>query len=513
MSVTNVPLTALAILATAALVINNRRKRSEGPPLPPGPPALPLVGNVTGIDTEAPWLSYTKWGLEYGDLLYTRLFSQHIIVINSEKVAREVMEQRSHIYSDRPVIATTEPLGMGFNSVLKPYGPGWRHHRRLIHQAVRPDAAFKYRPLQLEKTHELLLNILTTPENYLDHLQSGSTILSAIYGYDATTCEDPFLVVIDKATKIITEDLRPEVAAILSAFPFLLRFPSWFPGMQINARAAEARGYAKEWVESTFQYTWKALAAGTNAPSMIADALRKIDDQDGTSELTGAVKDVAATMFLAGSETTQSTLRIFILAMILYPATQERAQALIDSVVGKDRLPNFDDREALSYIDAVVRETLRWRPAFPLGSVPHATTEDDLYNGYLIPKGSTIIPNVWAMAHDETKYHNAMEFIPERFLNDDGSLTDDKAEYSFGFGRRGCAGKYMADAALWASVALLLAVFKFSKAKDADGNDIEIDGKMSSGLTIHPIPFPCSITPRSPDMTVEKLTELIQASG
>ncbi|KAH7920202.1 cytochrome P450 [Leucogyrophana mollusca] len=505
--VTNVPLTALAVLAAVVVVIGNRKK-DKGHPLPPGPPPLPVVGNVTGIDTEAPWLSYTKWGAVYGDLIYTRLFSQHIIVINSEQVAKALMEQRSHIYSDRPVIATTEPLGMGFNSVLLRYGPGWRHHRRLIHQAVRPDAALEYRPVQLQKAHELLLNLIRSPENYLEHLHSGSIIMSAVYGYEPTSCDDSFLVVIDKATKIITEDLRPEVAAIISAFPFLLRFPSWFPGMAINGRAAEARRYAKEWVESTFQYTQQALTAGTSTPSMISDAMRKVEGKDDTGELTRAIKDVAATI----THQTQSTLRVFILAMILYPAVQERAYQLINSVVGTDRLPNFDDRESLPYIDAILRETLRWRPAFPLG-VPHATTEDDFYNGYLIPKGATIVPNVWAMAHDETKYTNSLEFIPERFLAANGSLTDDKVDYGFGFGRRGCAGKYMADASLWSSMALMLATFKFARAKDAHGNDIDIDGKMSSGLTIHPLPFPCSITPRSSGMNAEKLTELIRASG
>ncbi|KAH7920419.1 cytochrome P450 [Leucogyrophana mollusca] len=506
------PLIALAFLVAVTLLARER-KRCKGFPLPPGPPPLPVVGNVTGIDTEAPWLSYAKWGAVYGDLIYTRLFSQHIVVINSEKVAKALMEHRSHIYSGRPVFATTEPYGMCFNTVLLPYGPSWRLHRRLMHQALRPDAALTYRPAQLQKAHDLLLNLIASPENYLDHLHSGSTIMSTVYGYEPASGKDAFLVVIDKATQIISEDLRPEVAAIINTFPFLLRFPSWFPGMRMNGRAAEARRYAKDWVETTFQYTQQAMAAATFAPCMISDAMRKAEGNSDAGELTEAMKHIAATMFMAGAETTQSTLRVFILAMILYPEVQERAQALIDSIVGTDRLPNFDDRESLPYLDAILRETMRWRPVFPL-CIPHATTEDDIYDGYLIPKaGSTIIPNIWAMAHDENKYPNSLEFVPERFIAADGTLTDDRIEYAFGFGRRGCVGKHMADASLWSSMTLMLAIFKFAKAKDANGNDIDIDGRMCTGVAIHPLPFPCSITPRSLEMNADRLAELIRASG
>ncbi|KAG1838113.1 cytochrome P450, partial [Suillus tomentosus] len=84
---------------------------------------------------------------------------------------------------------------------------------------------------------------------------------------------------------------------------------------------------------------------------------------------------------------TTSTLLVFILAMVLNPEVQAKAQAEIDRIVGKDRLPNFDDRPAWPYVDAILRETLRWQPVFPLVSVPGATTTSDIYKDYFIPKG------------------------------------------------------------------------------------------------------------------------------
>ncbi|KAG1785858.1 cytochrome P450, partial [Suillus plorans] len=138
---------------------------------------------------------------------------------------------------------------------------------------------------------------------------------------------------------------------------------------------------------------------------------------------------------------TAATLMVFFLAMVLYPEVQKRAQAEIDSVVGKERLPTFEDRASLPYIEAVMRETWRWQPVAPLG-VPHAASSDDVYDGYFIPKGAIITYNTWSdMFLPASRYPDASSFIPERFLNSDGALTnDDPAEYIFGLGRRVCPG-------------------------------------------------------------------------
>ena len=80
--------------------------------------------------------------------------------------------------------------------------------------------------------------------------------------------------------------------------------------------------------------------------------------------------------------------------MSLNPSVQQRAQAQLDAVVGSGRLPDFGDRPALPYIDAIVREALRWMPIVPLG-IAHRTVEDDEFGGFFIPKGSIIIPNSW----------------------------------------------------------------------------------------------------------------------
>ncbi|OAX30671.1 cytochrome P450 [Rhizopogon vinicolor AM-OR11-026] len=186
--------------------------------------------------------------------------------------------------------------------------------------------------------------------------------------------------------------------------------------------------------------------------------------------------------------------------MVLHPEVQAKAQADIDRVIGKDRLPDFNDRPALPYVEAILRESLRWHPVFPMG-VPHSTMTSDIYNGYFIPKGL-------AMTHDEEKYPNPDEFKPERFLHEDGSLTSDTMSLAFGWGRRICVGRHLAEAALWIAITSFLATFSVHKALDENGEEIPVIPKFLPGIAVHPETFPCQIVPRFKDASVERLTQL-----
>jgi len=252
----------------------------------------------------------------------------------------------------------------------------------------------------------------------------------------------------------------------------------------------------------------KSIAAGTAVPSMVSDSLKRIAEYDGSDGYVQAIKESSVTAFAAASETTASTLLIFVLAMVLNPEVQERAQAEIDSVIGTVRLPAFEDRPSLPYIEAVLRETLRWHPAVPL-SIPHATTSADVYEGYFIPQGATIIMNTWAMTRNEVKYPSPEEFRPERFLDKDGQINDDTVSFAFGAGRRICVGRHIADASVWSAIASILAIFRITKCRDKQGNEIDVNPDWTAGVTSHPHHFPCKFTPRAPGgMTAEKLAQM-----
>ncbi|KAG1743803.1 cytochrome P450 [Suillus lakei] len=510
LDVTDALLALLAAIAIAYALANYfaKPKLPPGVQLPPGPTSLPALGNALAIDVSAPWVTYKAWGSQYGDIVLTRLFGQVNVVVNSEEIARDLLEHRSLNYSDRPEIVANELFGLDYNTGFMRYNSRWRLQRKIFHQSFRQDVAHNFRPMHVAKAHELLLNLLEDPLDYAKHLEvySGSVIMSAVYSYEAARRDDHMIKHVTKGLDFMREEMTPGIAMLFSAFPSLLRLPSWLPGMRVKRVAPFAKELVLDILETPFAHTELGIATGSVSSCMVSDQLLALDESDSDSAWQiKAIKESAATAFGAGTDTTATVLMNFIIAMILHPHVQERAHDLIESVVGVKRLPTFQDRPTLPYVDAILRECMRWRPVFPF-AIMHAAVESDVY------KGATITPNVWAMCHNEEKYRNASEFNPDRFLNTDGTLTDDTVSIVWGFGRRICPGRHLAEASLWSSMACLLAIFKFSKAKDEIGREIELKPQWSGWITVRPLPFPCSVTPRNAKMDITALQHLIAAS-
>jgi cytochrome P450 len=167
--------------------------------------------------------------------------------------------------------------------------------------------------------------------------------------------------------------------------------------------------------------------------------------------------------------------------MVALPEIQKRAQDELDAVVGRSRPPTFADAPNLPYIQALVKESLRWRPALPFG-IPHTTTEDDWYEGMFIPKGTLCLVNLWQCHRDPTSYGpDAASFNPERFLDEDGKLipgpweTREDGHSAYGFGRRICVGKHAANDSLFISIATMLWAIRFEHSRDDDGKEVPLD--------------------------------------
>jgi cytochrome P450 len=129
-------------------------------------------------------------------------------------------------------------------------------------------------------------------------------------------------------------------------------------------------------------------------------------------------------------------LKIFFAAMTLNPKAMKKAQEELDRVVDKGELPGFSHKDSLPYIDALIKEVLRWSPPLPLS--PNRAMQDDIYRGYLIPAGTTVIGNVWAICRDPKIYPDPESFNPDRFLKDGkiDPLVFNPEDRVFGTGRR-----------------------------------------------------------------------------
>ncbi|KAF9228060.1 cytochrome P450 [Gyrodon lividus] len=509
-------LLALVLGSVIGYALRRRGSRIPSPPnnkfhLPPGPKPLPFLGNILDVDLERPWLTYSVWRKKYGPLVYCQLLGQNVVIINSGKVARQLLDQRSSFYSSRPSSCVGKLFGIEFNTALLPYGPEWRIHRRMFHQALRLEATELYQGLYQSSAIKLLQNLLDTPDDFESHLQLYviSITMGVLYGYEMVPLDAPFVKALAEFTKLLNVGLGPERNAMLTAFPFLAKIPAWFPGVTFKRDALRSQELSFKSLDDPFEYVRKNMAAGSSARSMVSDLLNKLDVNKDYARQEKAIKECAASAYvarlweflsfaIAGFDTSAATLSAFLMVMILYPDAQRRAQDEIDSFLANNAFPDFSHRTSLPYVEAVLRETMRWHSVAPL-ALPHTTSCDDIFEGYFIPKGTMIMANVWEIHNEESEYHQPHLFNPERYLNTDGTLTEDPlaSRVAFGFGRRHCPGKWVADAVLWMGMVSILALFRIEKGKDGMDREIEVVPNFTGGVIRRPFPYSCSIVCRS----------------
>ena len=197
-------------------------------------------------------------------------------------------------------------------------------------------------------------------------------------------------------------------------------------------------------------------------------------------------------LFIAGTETTLTTLLWGIIYLIHWPKYQDEIYTEIILKIGQDRYPSLKDRDALPLVNAALSETLRLSSVTPLG-VPHKSMEDTtLLTKLNIPKGTTVLINHWQLHHDEHYWSNPHEFNPYRWLGDDKNVDSLKSFLPFSAGTRVCLGKNIAEAELFLFYSRLVRDFKF-EVKPGDclpsliGND---------GITLTPKKFEAFIVPR-----------------
>ncbi|KAI0064833.1 cytochrome P450 [Artomyces pyxidatus] len=486
-------LVALAGALVLVLVINNRRKR-HGLPYPPGPRGFPIIGNMFDLPNDRFWLTYESWAKVYGDIMSLQVLGQVIVIVQSPRTTRDLLEKRGNIYSDRPALPFYELAKWGWLLPTARADKQWRTGRRHVERGLRPTIAVQYRPMQKVKAHEFLKRLQSHPEDlrkHIEHLQ-GAIIMSVVYGYDVKEHDDEY-VEAARAFGYMTQRTVLPGALLVNDFPFLKYLPEWLPGTGFKAIARRCVDLGEQVLNAPMALVKEAMENGTARPSMAREDLRECN----SAEEERAIATAMASLYSAGADTTVSALYSFFLALVLYPSVQERAQAEVDRVTKGKRLPDYDDRPRLPYIDAICKEILRWRMVTPLG-LPHASTEDDVYDGYFIPKGSLIIANAWTILHDPELYPDPHTFKPERFLTEDGQVKEDIILSSaFGFGKRICPGRHLVDSTLFIVVAFVLSTFNVGNATDAQGRAIPVEDKYTGTLVSHPEPFQCSIVPRS----------------
>ncbi|KAF8661206.1 hypothetical protein AX16_001486 [Volvariella volvacea WC 439] len=392
-----------------------------------------------------------------------------------------------------------ELMGWDFTFVLMEYGALWRKHRKLMHQSFNPAVVSKFKPHIMKATHTLMRNLLAKPDDFKNHIQHmvAEVILLITYGINIREEADPYVELPDKSVRAVSEAAVPG-RFLVDAIPWLKHVPEWVPFASFQRLARECRQYTRDGYELPYQAAKKDILAGSAIDSLVSDGLQETGHGESNEDWEDTVKRVAGTTYIAGTDTTVSSLLNGVLALMCYPEALKKAQAEIDRVVKPGHLPDFNDRESLPYLSALIKEMLRWYPVLPLGVV-HYTESEDVYKGYCIPAHTMVSANIWGILHDETVYPNPSKFNPDRFLKD-GKLDpniQDPEDIVFGFGRRVCAGKHFAELSVWMTAACLVSLFDISKPVGEDGTVIEPPLQWTSSSNPQPLPYKCKIVPRS----------------
>ncbi|KAH9477688.1 Cytochrome P450 monooxygenase 98 [Psilocybe cubensis] len=492
---------SLAFLCISALYLKARWKSSRLP-LPPGPKGYPIIGNLLDMPHRFEWEVYHRWCKDFDtDILHLNAGGTHIIVLDSYRAAQEVLERKSTINSGRPRLPmVNELMGLDFNFGFMDYGICVRRSRRLMHHAFHPSAAKQYRPQEINSARRFLRRLLDDQDDIMGELRllSGEAVLSSTYGIEIASKHDKYITIAEDGTEPVLTAIIPGTF-LVDFIPALKYVPEWFPGAEFKRKAREWRQATFRMRDVPYEDAKREIERGTPLVSFCSMSLGKIDERLDRDAQEEDIKSVAATLYgaytTAGADSVMAAVATCILALLNHPDVFKKAQAQIDSVVKPGRLPDFDDEASLPFVTAIIKESMRWREVTPLG-LPHRASAESEYNGYRIPKGSIIMANSWAMLHDETVYPEPFAFKPERFLTNKGQLNKsvkDPGHAIWGFGRRICPGRYMAASSVWITVASFISAFDIARVDESGG----LDHEYGSGIIRIPLPFKCSIRPRS----------------
>ncbi|KAG6868405.1 hypothetical protein C0993_003642, partial [Termitomyces sp. T159_Od127] len=245
-------------------------------PFPPGPKGYPVIGNVFDIPSKREWETFTKWGKKYGEICSVRIFGQTLVILNSAKIANEMLDKKGPIYSDRPILQMAGNLvGWKNTLILLPYGDRFRRFRRWFHGIMGSRASVQqFSHIEELQTHKFLQRVLKNPVGLADHVRhtAGAIILHISHGYEVQEKNDPFVELADKATDQISRVVMPG-AWLVDVLPILRFVPSWFPGAGFKRTAKEWASTLVDMVEYPHDFVKRSMATGVAPVSFTSSLL------------------------------------------------------------------------------------------------------------------------------------------------------------------------------------------------------------------------------------------------
>ena len=462
---------------------------------PPGPPSIPFLGNIVFIPSKNIHFTLAgKWRQKYGPLVGLTVGSSlRAVAVCGPREVLEILKReefqgrpKGEFFKER---SFNKYLGVFFSD-----GPFWLEQRRFTLRHLR-DFGFGKKSMgdiiaeEVEDAIQEMSRNVTFQANGMFAISTLNVLWGMIAGTRYARDDAQLKPILQRLKKVFRSG-NPS-GGIIQAFPILKRI---IPGLIGHTAQMQNLQEMQSMFRSSIKEHEKTI--DRNNPRDLTDAyLREMNLQKlnpNTTFTEEGLITICLDLFIAGGETTTSSIEFSLMYMILYPEVQKAVQKELDAVVGQNRRPTLEDRPNLPYVEAVIHELLRVCSIAPIAP-PHRATEDAYVNGYFIPKETMLIICIYSLMQDKEHWGDPENFRPERFLNSEGQFVKDEWMLPFGTGKRMCLGEVLARSTVYLFFTSLLQEFTFSLPEgEPKPSTIPL-----SGFTIAPQPFRVKVTKRN----------------
>ncbi|XP_019190764.1 PREDICTED: premnaspirodiene oxygenase-like [Ipomoea nil] len=467
-------------------ILWRRSKASRRQKLPPGPWKLPLIGSLHHlVGGSLPHRTLRNLSRKYGPIMHLQLGEISTIVISSPELAKAITKTHDVVFANRPKIMSFDVVFYKCEDVaFSPYGDYWRQMRKICVLELLSSKMVKsfVASFRQEELSELVSSIKaagsSAPINLTEKICwfTSSTIAKAAFGRVRREDQERFIV------------LAKDVLSLAGGFDVADLFPSkkWIHYISgTKPRLLKAHREVDKIIEIIIQdHKDNFIANKPRDEEDLVDVLLRLKE-DGDLQIPlkpDNIKAVITDMFTAGVETSANIINWAMAEMMKNPSVRSKAQAELRQALKGKKTFEDQDLEKLTYLNLVIKETLRLHPPLPL-LLPRESMEEAQIDEYIIPPKTRVFINAWAIVTDPKYWKDPEMFLPERFENSSVGFTGNHYEFiPFGSGRRICPGISFSLASITESLAALLYHFDWEITGGVSPNDLDMSEAM--GITV-----------------------------